>query len=234
MKPHLLIIPGWEGSQASWRNFIDRAENDFTVWCFDLPCFGDKPCPEEVWGIEEYAEFIRKKITENNISKPILLGHSFGGQIAAYLATAYPAEFSKLILSGAAVFRRTPRLKKIIFLALAKTGKMLFSLPPLNRTAAFMKKALYRLANSDYNDTSGIKREIYKKIINQDLSQLAAKITLPTLIIWGGHDRYVPLKQGKKIARQIPGARLEIIKNAGHGLHLKHLNEFYSLIKKFV
>ena len=234
MKPQLLIMPGWEGSRASWRNFIDRAENDFTVWCFDLPGFGAEPCPDEVWGVEKYAEFVRRQLAENKINRPILLGHSFGGQIAAYLAANYPAEFSKLILSGAAVFRRTPKLKKIIFLALAKTGKILFSLPLLNRLAAFMKKALYRLANSDYNDTAGRKRKIYKKIINQDLSQILHKINLPTLIIWGETDHYLPLKQGKKIAKLIPGARLEIIKNAGHGLHLKNLDEFYNLMKKFV
>lgn len=233
MKPQLLIIPGWEGSSLSWQNFIKQAANDFAVSCFDLPCFGAAPCPNEVWGVERYAEFIRKKIKEHNLTQPILLGHSFGGQIAVYLAANYPAEFSKLILSGAAIFRQTPTAKKIIFLFLAKTGKLIFSLPWLNRASVFMKKALYRLANSDYNNTSGIKREIYKKIINQDLSQLAARITIPTLIIWGGYDRYLPLKQGKKIASLIPGARLKIIKDAGHGLHLKNLSEFYNLIKSF-
>lgn len=233
MKPQLLIIPGWEGSISSWQNFINRAENDFTVYCFDLPCFGAEPCPNSVWGVEEYAEFVRQKIKQNNLNKPILLGHSFGGQIAAYLTIYYPAEFSRLILSGASIFRQTPTAKKIIFNLIAKIGKFIFSLPLLNKASAFIKKGLYRLANSDYNDTSGIKREIYKKIINQDLSQSINKINTPALIVWGENDSYVPLSQGKKIAQLIPGAKLKIIKNAGHGLHLKHLDQFYNIVKEF-
>lgn len=234
MKPQLLIIPGWEGSRSSWQNFINKAENDFTVFCFDLPCFGSEPCPNEVWGIEEYAEFIRRKAKENNLNKPILIGHSFGGQVATYLAATYQNEFNKLILSGAAVFRQTPDIKKIIFYSLAKIGKAVFNLPLLNKLSAFMKKGLYHLANSDYDRTSGIKREIYKKVINQDMSEPALRITMPTLIVWGERDKYIPLKQGKKIASLIPGAKLEIIKNAGHGLHLKNLDEFYNIICKFL
>jgi len=234
MKPQLLIIPGWGGTKTSWKNFMNLAQTDFDVYCFDLPCFGEEPCPTEIWGIEEYAEFVRKKTKNLNSVKPILLGHSFGGQIAAYLAANYPEEFSKLILSGAAILRQTPSAKKIIFQFLAKTGGFIFKLPLLNRAADFMKKALYRLANSDYNRTSGMKREIYQKIINQDLSALAARINLPTLIIWGENDGYVPLKQGKKLSELIVGSKLEIVPGGKHGLHLQTPEKLYGLVKNFI
>jgi len=233
MKPQLLIIPGWEGTTTSWQNFISLAKNDFDVYCFDLPCFGAEPCPNAVWGVEEYANFILEKIQVNNLNKPILLGHSFGGQIAAYLAAKQPDKLSKLVLSGAAVIRQTPSLKKIIFNSLAKTGKIIFSLPLLNQASGFMKKVLYRAANSDYNRTEGIKREIYKKITAENLSQLAKTINLPTLLIWGENDTYVPLNQGKKINQLINSSKLEIIKDAKHGLHLKQTAYFYNLIKAF-
>jgi len=233
MKPQLLIIPGWEGSRLSWEKFINLAKNDFDIFCFDLPCFGNEPCPNKVWGVEEYANFIRQKMAEHNIVKPVLLGHSFGGQIAAFLAANYPAEFSKLILSGAAVFRRAPTIKKIIFNSLAKAGHFLNHIFLADHGSAYFKKILYRLANSDYNQTSGMKREIYKKITNQDLSEILPKINLPALVVWGKRDRYVPLRQGRKIAAAIPGARLEIIRHAGHGLHLKTLDAFYKIIKSF-
>jgi pimeloyl-ACP methyl ester carboxylesterase len=235
MKPQLLIIPGWEGSRTSWKNFIDLAHNDFEVYCYDLPCFGAEPCPNDVWGVEEYAGFIREKIKIAGLVRPTLLGHSFGGQIAAYLAVNFPLEFSKLILSGAAIFRQTPTVKKIVFGAIAKIGKLIFSLSILKNSSltAFMKKGLYRLANSDYNETSGQKREIYKKITNQNIGPMINKINIPTLVIWGENDSYVSLANGEKIAKLIPGARLEIIKRAGHGLHLKHLTKFYNLIKEF-
>ena len=234
IKPQLIILPGWEGSKKTWENFIKLARNDFEVYCFDLPCFGEELCPSQIWGVAEYAEFVSQKIEKLHLNKPILLGHSFGGAVAAYLAVNEPANFSKLILSGAAIFRRPNNFKQLAFNILAKTGKIIFSLPLLNQYSAFMKKGLYRLANSDYNNTSGIKREIYKKITRQDFGQDINKINFPTMVIWGEKDAYLPLKNGKKIAALIPNAKLEIIKNGNHGLHLKYLEPFYARIKKFI
>jgi len=234
MKPQLLILPGWQGSKASWQNFINLAQTDFEVYCFDLPCFGEEPCPEEVWGIENYADFVLEKIKRLNLHKPVMLGHSFGGAIAAYLVASQQGEFSRLILTGPAIFRQSKSLKKIIFFPLAKLGNFIFSMPVLNKYSGLMKKILYRLANSDYNETSGIKREIYKKITGQDLSQTVRKINLPTLIIWGEKDGYVPVGQGKKLAKLISDSRLKIIPGGKHGLHLQMPEKLYGIIKNFL
>jgi len=233
-KKQLLIIPGWEGSKETWKNFINLAQNDFEVYCFDLPCFGNEPCPDKVWGVEDYSAFVVQKIKNLNLNKPILLGHSFGGQIAAYLAANNPEATSKLILSGPAIFRQPNNFKKIIFNFVAIFGKFFFQLPIACKFAIKAKKILYRLANSDYNNTSGIKREVFKKVTRQDVSQIIKQINLPTLVIWGNKDKYLPVKHGKKIIKLIPNSKLKIIKNGGHGLHINQLSIFYKIIKDFL
>jgi len=234
MARQLLILPGWDGTRNTWKHFINLAQNDFEVHCLDLPCFGDEPCPTEVWGIEEYAKFVNKKIKDLNLIKPVIFGHSFGGAIATLLAADHPEIFSRLILSGPAIFRQPKSFKKTVFLVLAKLGKFIFALPLLNKFSALSKKILYRLANSDYNETSGVKREIFKKITGQDLSQTAKRLALPTLIIWGEKDGFVPVKQAKKLAGMIKGSKLEVIAGAKHGLHLKMPEKLYSLVKNFI
>lgn len=234
MKPQLLILPGWEGSKTSWKNFINLAQNDFEVYCLDLPCFGQELCPHEVWGVAEYAEFVRQKIKELHLNKPILLGHSFGGQIAAYLAATSPQLISRLILSGASAIRPEQNFKRFIFGWLAKTGKVFFSLPLINNLSALAKKFLYRLADSpDYSSASGVQREIFKKIIRQDLTEELKKIKTPTLVIWGALDSYAPLTSGKKIAKLISNSHLEIIAGGKHGLHLQMPEKLYDIIKNF-
>lgn len=234
MKPQLLILPGWEGSKTSWKNFINLAQNDFEVYCLDLPCFGQELCPHEVWGVAEYAEFVRQKIKELHLNKPILLGHSFGGQIAAYLAATSPQLISRLILSGASAIRPEQNFKIFIFGWLAKTGKIFFSLPLINNLSALAKKFLYRLADSpDYSSASGVQREIFKKIIRQDLTEELKKIKTPTLVIWGALDSYAPLTSGKKIAKLISNSHLEIIAGGKHGLHLQMPEKLYDIIKNF-
>lgn len=235
MPRQLLILPGWGGTVESWQNFSNLAKHDFQVICLELPCFGAEPCPKEVWGVEDYAEFVSKKIKDLNLIKPVILGHSFGGQVAAYLAATSPQLISRLILSGASALRPEQNFKRLAFNCLAKIGKVFFSLPLIKNFGASAQKFLYKLAGSpDYNSSSGIKREIFKKIIRQDLTEELKKIKTPTLVIWGTLDSYVPLSSGKTIAALIPNSRLEIIPGGKHGLHLAMPEILYSIVKKFL
>lgn len=228
MKKQLIILPGWDGNRKTWQGFINLAQTEFEVTCIELPCFGDEPCPKNIWGVEDYAEFIKNKIIELKIEKPIMLGHSFGGQVAAYLSANNPGLIDKLILSGAAIIRRENKIKNYIFGTVSKIGKKLFG------KSEVFKKILYRLADSpDYANTSGIKREIFKKVIRQDVSAELVKITTPTLVVWGDNDKYVPLSDGKKIAQMITGSKLKIVKDGRHGLHIHSTDKFFEIIKNF-
>ncbi|MEK7203169.1 MAG: alpha/beta hydrolase [Patescibacteria group bacterium] len=235
MAKQLLILPGWDGTKKSWQEFINIIQKDYQVICLELPCFGNKPCPDKIWGVEDYSAFVIQKIKNLNLIKPALLGHSFGGQIAANIAANNPELISQLILSGAVVSRPVNNFKKIIFGFLAIFGKFFFQLPIACQFTKKAKKILYRLADSpDYNNTSGIKREIFKKVIRQDITDQLNKINLPVLIVWGGKDRYAPLKTGKKLAKLIKNSQLKIIPNGKHGLHISHQDDFYKIIKKFL
>ncbi len=236
MEKNLIILPGWGGTKSGWSEFAKIAEKDYQVVVFNLPCFGDEPCPKEVWGVEEYAEFVKKKIDGLKLSKPLIVfGHSFGGQVAAYLAATEPDLFAKLILSGPAVIRPNRSFKRYVFVKLARLGKLVIALPIIKNYDKLARKVLYRLASSpDYSKTSGMEKEIYKKIIRQDLSDLLLKIKIPSLIIWGSKDSYVPLHNGKKIAKLIPDAKLEIIKGGKHGLHLQQPERLFEIIKECI
>jgi len=235
MKQQLIIIPGWGGNRKTWQNFIDLAKDDFEVFFMDMPCFGDLPCPDKVWGVEEYAFFIKKKVEDLNLHKPILLGHSFGGQVAANLAAANPDLFSRLVLSGAAILRPSYTLKRIIFKMIATTGKMIFRLPILRPVEKIAKRVLYKAADSpDYEETTGVKREIFKKIIRQSQAHLLPQIKIPSLVVWGSEDSYVSLSQGKIIATKIPNAVLEVVAGGKHGLHIQQPENLLSIILKFV
>lgn len=234
MPRQLLILPGWGGTKESWKNFVDLAQKDFQVICLELPCFGREPCPDQTWDVKNYADFVKQKIQNLNLIKPIVLGHSFGGQVAAYLAAAWPQSLSRLILCGASAIRQKRGFKRFIFSLMAKVGKIFFSLPLIKSLTKPAQKLLYRLADSpDYNSTDGIQREIFKRIIRQDLTEELKKIKTPTLVIWGALDSYVPLKTGKKIAALIPNSHLEIIPGGRHGLHLQMPEKLYNIVKNF-
>ncbi|MFA5813351.1 MAG: alpha/beta hydrolase [Patescibacteria group bacterium] len=258
LRQSLVILPGWGGSRETWSNFANLAKEKFSeVKIFNLPCFGDEPCPKDVWGVGEYADFVKSKIINNhkseirNLSRAphpalcgagrdpkseiILLGHSFGGAVAVHLIANNPNLASGLILSGASVFRPKQTMRRLFFRCLAKCGQWIFKLPLIKKFEEAAKKLLYRVAgSSDYSKISGIKREIFKKIITEDQSRLLPKIQIPTLIVCGSKDRFVPLEYGKKIQRLLPGSKLVIFQGGKHGLHLQQPEELLNTIINFI
>lgn len=229
-RPLLIILPGWGGTRQTWQTFIDALQTEFEVHCLELPCFGAEPCPTEIWGVEEYANFVKNKIDEikgkSDVRNPksVLLGHSFGGQVAVVLAATNSNICDDLILSGPAVFRHPQPLKTALFWLLAKLGKMVLSTPGLAKLQPFARRLLYKAADSpDYNKTTGIKREIFKKITRQDVAKLLPRIKVPTTVIAGRHDTYVSWRDSQKVAAAIPHARFELIAAGRHGLHHTHI-----------
>lgn len=233
----LVILPGWGGTKETWQKFTDLAKHDFDVEVINLPCFGDEPCPNEVWGVEHYSDFVKRKIEERGTRNEelILLGHSFGGQIAAHFASRNPEMIDKLVLFAPALFRQRRGLRRLLFGAAAKVGKLIFKLPFIEKFDVWAKKVLYKAANSpDYNGTSGIKREIFKKIVRQDLTEYLPKISTPTLLIQGTLDKYVPLKDSKRASKLIPNVKLQIIPLGRHGLHFQQPENLLKIVKQFV
>lgn len=229
----LVILPGWGGTKETWQAFTNLAQRDFDVQVINLPCFGDEPCPTEPWGVEQYANFVKSKIT-NHKSKIILLGHSFGGQIAAYFTAHNPEMINKLILFAPALFRHKRGLRRLLFGAVAKIGKIIFKLPFIEKFDVLAKKLLYKVADSpDYSDTSGIKREIFKKIIRWDLTEYLPQISAPTLLVQGNFDKYVPVKDSEKASKLIPNAKLEIVQFGRHGMHFQLPEIFFKIVYDF-
>lgn len=218
----LIILPGWGGSAETWKDFVSAITLQFhAVHIVELPCFGKEPCPANVWGVEEYAAFAKKKI-ELISGRKVILGHSFGGQVASYLVATSPSLCDTLILSGAAVIRPKNHCKRFIFGLMAKLGKIILRIPVFSAVKKRLQHVLYTLADSpDYTETSDVKREIFRKVIRQDMRYILSHITLPTLVISGDKDRYVPLRFSKKVARMIPDATVSVVKKGTHGLHHK-------------
>ncbi len=232
----LIILPGWSGSHETWANFVALAKPHFTeVKVIDLPCFGDEPCPSTVWGVEEYADFVKKKISKYANTQTVLLGHSFGGAVATHLVAKNSGVVDKLILVAPAIYRPKNYFRRTFFWGLAKVGKWVLKCIPSKRFNAFAKKALYRAADSpDFDNTIGMRREIFKKIIRQDQRSLLSLISVPTLVVQGTKDSYVPYIHGKHIATAIPNAKFAAIKDGMHGLHKKAQQAFLHTIQSFV
>ena len=222
----ILILHGWGSCAKNWSQVKELLEGGgYKVFVPDLPGFGETPEPLQPWSVDDYVEWVNDFCEKENLLQFFLLGHSFGGGIAAKLASSFSEKVLGLILVSPAI-RRRRTLKQYIFLGLAKMGNLVFTIPILFFLRPLARKILYVFAGTkDYYKLEIRKavrlKESFKKIVKEDLTYCLPKIKIPTLIIWGEKDVVTPVKEAYSIKNKIKNAKIEIIKDSQHGLNLE-------------
>jgi len=227
----IIMVHGWGGTLYSLHPLALHASRTHTVYLLDLPGFGKSDNPPPHWGVEGYADLVYRFITTVNIEHPIYVGHSFGGSIGIYLASHYPTLFTSLILCNSA-YKREMRV--------SFTARVFKRIPSSFRTIVapiepIVKKLYYRL----FHKSSDLMRyphleANFRKIIIQDLSGEATKITIPTCIIWGENDTYTPVVWGYELEKLIQGSRIKVFPQTRHNLPLKFPQEVWGEIAAFL
>lgn len=229
----IILLHGWEKSGQVF-TAIQKNLPEYQTFAPDLPGFGQTPLPPFAWGVKDYARFVIALSQKLKLDRFSLIGHSFGGRIALEIAAFHPQLVDKLILTGVPVLRKA-KPKRAFFWLLAKTANLIFSLPPLFLLKKPLRKLFYLVLNeNDYQQTQGLKREIFKKTITHRQEKILEKIKAPTLILWGENDRFTSFENGRLLNQKISRSQLEIIPQASHKLPYQKPIEFSQKIIQFL
>lgn len=227
-KDHILILHGWAptmtGKRYSKLVHILQKEG-YTVCAPDLPGFGSEKLVKNPMGLDDYVSFVHSFLAKRKIKKVILIGHSFGGRIAAIFAARYPKRVEKLVISGSPLIRQPHTIKQRIGFVMAKPGKIMVQFLPRSLQNLFRKLLYKSLGEWDYYK-AGALRDTMKAIIAHDVASYLPNIVVPTLVLWGENDTVVPLTIGREIARKVPNAAFVSVKNAGHRLPYENPERF--------
>lgn len=232
----IVLLHGWNLSAAKLAPLQGELQKrNYTVVSFDLPGFRNTAPLDRAYTISDYGRYVTDALKKRRISEAIILGHSFGGRLGIYLSTNNPALVKALILSGTPGLGADKTTKETVYLFLAKTGGVMFSVWPLSSVADTARKVLYKLTGSyDYYKTSGLLRETFKNIISYKLEPLLPKIRIPTLILWGNEDKIVPVQVAHGMHALISGSQLTIIPNARHAVPWTHPKECADAVERFL
>lgn len=248
----LLFLHGWRLEGAVWFPIIPALLQEIScdIYILDLPGFGKSQTPPPSFSLDGYCEIIKAFIEKLGLANITVIGHSFGGRIAIKLASAdsyevephkieklastesyevQPRKIEKMILvDSAGVPTKDARLeiKKLI----AKIAKPFFQIPFLSR----LRQPLYRaIGSEDYLATPEL-REVFVKVINEDLRPLLSAIRAKTLIVWGENDEITPREAGEIMRQEIPNAKFAVLENAGHFSFLDQKEEFVKILSDFI
>jgi pimeloyl-ACP methyl ester carboxylesterase len=168
-----------------------------------------------------------------------LLGSSFGSLVSLAFTLAYPERVRALVLvSPVASVQRVRRwaLSLSTLVRMPKPFAYVFAptvarvlggshLPPEGR-AEIVREAR-RLSPLE------LLRRL-KDVLAADYLEGLEQLRVPTLIIQGARDTLVPLRYARDVARRIPGARLEVLREASHLPYMSHSQAFNAFVGDFL
>jgi len=232
--PALLFLHG-AGGAGRWLPFQERLAVNFSVYFPSHPGHGGSPAAEWIEHISDLAFHYLDLLDELGLARVHLVGASFGGWIAAEIATMASHRLASLVLIDPVGIRidgwiypflfgmDIPEIVGTVFhnpmaaLALAPPDQSIDTLALQYRQGA----ALARVAWNPY---------LYDPLLRRRLARIAS----PTLLCWGAHDRLAPLAPcGEAWAKAIPGARLQVFDDSGHVPHLEEADAVAHAVAEF-
>lgn len=219
--PVIVLLHGWGANLASFSDLAKELSNNARVIRLDFPGFGGSVKPDDSWGVGEYAQFVSAFLKKLNIDAvDAFIGHSFGGRVIIKGIATGVLSAKKIVLLDTAGVRPQPTAKKAFLKMIAKTGKVVTTIPGLRKIRPLLRSKLYAAAGAtDYLNAQAMQK-IFIHTINEDLLPYVASITQPCLLVWGERDAETPVADAYKIMNELTDGTLTVVPEAGHFVYL--------------
>lgn len=230
----VIVLHGWGASIEAVMSIVNILKSFRKVYALDGPGFGDSDDPKEVFSTYDYAEVVKDFMKIKGIDKADFIGHSFGGKTLIALSTTYPDLVKKLVLVDASGIIPKRKLSYYIKVYGFKLSKFLYTrLFFWKDRDELLEKFYKRHGSDDYKSAGGIMRQVFVKVVNEDLEPKLKDISKETLLIWGDSDDATPLYMGKIFEREIKNSGLVVLKG-GHYSYADDYPTFKAVIESFL
>jgi esterase len=234
----LLILHGYLGMSDNWKTLAGQiASEGFQLHILDLRNHGRSFHSDE-FTYDAMVQDIVEYCNEHNLDKISILGHSMGGKVAMFFATAHPEKVEKLIVADIGPKYYRPHHQDIMagLNAVDLTQK-----PDRSQVEEILKEYV-----SDFGTRQFLMKSLYwiepgqlafrfnLPVFNETIDNIGqalpdgARFEKPTLFLRGGNSNYIKDEDLETIKNHFPNAELKTIANAGHWLHAENPKDFYS------
>jgi len=252
--PEILLLHGFGSSTYTWRKNLDELGKFARVTAIDIKGFGLTEKPRDgKYNEAAYARHVLATMDALKLRKPVIVGNSMGGGIAARVALEHPDRCSGLILVDAVrPFSRidfeaggvdTTKFRgRSSILAVALVRSLL------------TRERLRGMLESVYEGREPVTEEMVDAYFVPTTIEGAPEALLsmmnpppdtarpvpfstlkcPVTILWGRQDNVIPLAAGEALARDIPKAEFLVWDGAGHLPHEDDPARFHDLVRSFL
>jgi pimeloyl-ACP methyl ester carboxylesterase len=230
----IVMIHGFASSLHTWNRVADELKRTHRVIRVDLPPFGvtgplrSSTGDIETMNLPTYRRFIDTFLQALNIAPATFIGNSLGGLIAWDYAIRHREAVNKLVLIDSAGFP----MKLPIYIGLFNSALVRMS-SPWWLPEAIIKSAVRNVYGDprkidaltlrryvEFFHAEGTRAAIGKMVPTLDFNEVDTNVlrtlNVPTLVLWGAKDRWIPPAHAEEFASRIPGAKSVMYAGLGH------------------
>lgn len=250
-KPTLVLLHGGPGyDHSSFKPLFSRLADVAQLVYVDHRGHGrsDRRPPEE-WTLDTFADDVVRLCDALGITKPVVLGQSFGGFVAQRYLARHPAHPARVVLSSTShhlgLERKVAAFTRFGGPAAGAAARTFWAAPSPATWAPYNEHCRH-VYNPTPADPDGRARTVFNEDIlfasaggEQQTMQLLpglARVQCPVLVMAGALDPVTPLEDAQEIAAAIPPpwGRLVVFDRAGHGAWRDMPDEAMAVLRKFV
>ena len=205
--------------------FLESLAQRFHVFAPELPGYGASEGEELLEDMLDFTLHGFDVMDAVQVQKPILVGHSLGGMLAAEMACLAPSLIERLILVNPfGVWLDAQPIPDLFALLPFEIGDLLFHdprqsaelLPGASDFAAPESLRQFFVANTRQLGTAG---KLLFPIPNRRLSKRLYRLSTPSLVVWAEDDRLIPAEPySTRWQSLLPQSQVVKIHDAGHML----------------
>jgi pimeloyl-ACP methyl ester carboxylesterase len=217
--PPLLLLHDYLASRLAWEDVVPRLSTQFRVIVPDLPGFGEseKPPPSRYrYDFDGFAESVVDLLAAIGLGRVSVCGHAMGGAVALKLAALHSHVVDRLVLVNPLVYptrpdalariASVPVLGPLVFKQMF--GRALFR----SRFSGVASRHVDRLF--EIFDVPAAREAAYATMVSmldtRPLTASVPRVSAPTLVAWGRSYRGSSVNEGRRLARELGGARFEV------------------------
>jgi pimeloyl-ACP methyl ester carboxylesterase len=232
--PAVVFCHGTPWSSALWRPFALALASQFTVHLWDMPGYGcSSKRPEHRVSLDVQGELLADLLAVWELEEPHVVAHDYGGAVSLRAHLLHERRFASLAL--------------VDVVALAPWGSEFFDLVRENpEVFDALPEAIHDGALRAYiggashqglgpaalagltapwagaEGQSAFYRQIAQadQAYTDEIEPLYPRLEVPTLVVWGRQDTWIPVDRAHRLHELIAGSRLELIEDAGHLVQL--------------
>jgi len=233
--PAILLLHGYTDSSGSWGLVMPLLPPEMRVVALDQRGHGFSDRPEGAYTVDDFATDALEAMDALQIASATVVGHSMGSFVARRVAERAPDRVSHLVLLGSAptadnaavreVLHAVNALKDPVDPAFVREFQLSTAAKPV--PPDFMAA---RIVNSQ-----NMPAHVWKSALGSLVGyRPSAAITCPTLVIGGDADSVFSKEEQAALAREIPGAVLDLEPGIGHALNWEDPDRFVASLLRFL